>query len=105
MMVQAANDSFLLACEKQTNWSDDAYRILLEFVSRYDIEFMTEDVRDYAEKVRKFRSPTSKRAWGGIMARAKRNNLIEAIGIRPVKNKDAHCANATIWRAKEKIKS
>lgn len=84
------------------HWNDDAYKILLEFVSKFDIEFMAEDIRQYAEEQRKFTAPASSRAWGGVIIRAKNNKIIESIGVRSVKNKRAHCANATIWKAKGK---
>ena len=97
--IQTASDH---ADSLQKKWSDDAFLILREFISRYDIEFMTEDLRHYAETVRKFVAPASQRAWGGIMVRAKKSGLIETAGIRSVKNSRAHCANATIWKLKNK---
>ena len=83
-------------------WSDKAYEILLDYLKTGPREFMTEDVREYAAMI-DFTAPASKRAWGGVMVRAKGNKLIEAIGIGSVKNPRAHCANATIWRVRNLI--
>ncbi len=81
-------------------WKEDAYKIILEFISRTDKEFMVEDIRQYAAEVRKFSAPYSSRAWGGPIRRAKNAGLIESMGLGPVSNSKAHCANATIWKVK-----
>jgi hypothetical protein len=83
----------------QPKWSDDAFLILREFLSICDTPFMTEDLRKYAEDKRKFVAPASARAWGGIMARAKKAGLISMVGINQVKNAKAHCANAAVWQS------
>jgi hypothetical protein len=59
---------------------------------------MTEDIRAYAEKEKGFVAPSSQRAWGGPICRAKNEGLIEAVGTKQVKNPKAHSANATVWR-------
>jgi hypothetical protein len=97
-LTKAAEHADLLS----DHWNDNAYKILLEFVSKFDIEFMAEDIRQYAEQVRQFTAPASPRAWGGVIVRAKNNKIIESVGVGSVKNKRAHCANATIWKAKGK---
>lgn len=80
-------------------WSDKAYMILLEFVAiNGEAEFMTEDVRVYAEKQKGFTAPASSRAWGGPVVKAKNNGVIKYVGIRAVTNNKAHCANAAVWR-------
>lgn len=94
--MQTAEDH---ANKLQPKWSDDALNILREFISKYDIDFMTEDLRRYAEKERGFTAPASSRAWGGVISRAKKSGLIKFVGIRAVGNPKAHAANAAIWKA------
>lgn len=81
-------------------WSDRAYAILVKFIAQWDGEFMTENVREYAEKQSDYEMPLSSRAWGGPMVKAKNKGLIESCGIRSVNNPTAHCANATVWKVK-----
>lgn len=78
-------------------WSDRAYFILMEFISRQTDVFMGEDVREYAGK-RGLPEPPSKRAWGAVMARAKKEGLIVFSGYSQVSNPKAHRANASLWR-------
>jgi len=80
-------------------WSKKAYAVLQEFITVWDGEFMTEDLREYAMKQKGFEAPMSSRAWGGPMVKAKNNGLIVPVGLRPVSNAKAHCANATVWKA------
>jgi len=82
------------------DWSDKAYKILLEYISRTDQPFMTEDVRTYAMQQKGFVAPMSDRAWGGPMAKARHAGKIVKVGIRAVTNPKAHCANATVWQVK-----
>lgn len=81
------------------NWSQDALNLIKRFIQQWPAdEFMTEDIRAYAEKEKGFVAPLSLRAWGGPICKAKNEGLIEAIGTKQVKNPKAHMANATVWR-------
>lgn len=82
-------------------WSLKAFNILLEFIAGPggNGTFMTENIRSYAEK-RGFIAPSSSRAWGGPMVKAKNAGLIESVGLAPVNNAKAHKANATVWRVR-----
>lgn len=77
-------------------WSDLAYQFLLSFLkANKGSSFMVENVR--TEAVGKIPEPPSKRAWGGIILKAKNSGLIRHIGYRQVKNPKAHMANASLW--------
>jgi len=87
------------ANKKQKSWADKAYFILETFVKEHKGSFMCEDVRAYAEKTTELTSPPSKRAWGGVMVRAKAKGLITSVGYNKVTNPKAHQANASMWKA------
>ena len=76
------------------NWSGLAYMFLLKFI-RSTSEFMTEEVRAASEGI--IPQPPSSRAWGGIIVRAAKSNMIKRKGFRNVKNAKAHCTPATLW--------
>jgi hypothetical protein len=78
------------------NWSERAYELLQRYLKSNSGEFMAEDVRAFAAMV-DFPLPENPRAWGGIFNRAIKETLINKVGIGPVKNKKAHCANANIY--------
>jgi hypothetical protein len=78
------------------DWSEKAYQLLLEFLSRHSGPFMTEEVRSYAALV-DFPLPPHARAFGGIMKRAATEGIIEPRGYAPVKNVKAHRTPARVW--------
>lgn len=78
------------------DWSEKAYKFLLQFIENHNGAFMAEDVRSHAALM-DFPLPPNNRAWGGIIVRAKVAGLIASAGTRKVKNKKAHCANAAVW--------
>jgi len=78
-------------------WSDRAYQFLLKFLGNHNGPFMAEEVRS-AAALMDFELPPSARAWGSVVLKAAKAGIIERIGIQKVKNKNAHCANATVWR-------
>lgn len=78
-------------------WNEMAYNLLKRFLSVHHGPFMAEELRSYAAQI-DFPLPPHARAWGGIMARAAKSGIIERVGLGPVSNVKAHCANATIWR-------
>jgi hypothetical protein len=75
-------------------WADKAYAFLLDFSKKHD-DYMAEDVRQASTGY--LPEPSSTRAWGGVFAKAARNNIIKRIGYRRVKNPNANC-NASVWR-------
>ena len=76
------------------SWADKAYNYLLDYMLD-NKEFMTEDVR--IASMSSIPIPTNTRAWGGIVVRARRNNLIQRKGYSAVKNPKAHRTPATLW--------
>lgn len=81
------------------NWSE----IALEFLKGYaeiNPKFMTEDVRYASQGI--VPRPENERAWGGVILRARHLGWIYNHNneTAPVKNVNANCANAKIWRSK-----
>lgn len=83
------------ANEVHEGWSDQAFKFLKAFLLTHRGEFMTEYVRAAASGI--VPEPPSKRAWGGVMTRAKNEGLIRSIGFRSVTNAKAHCTPASVW--------
>lgn len=83
------------ANEVHSEWSVKAYNFLLKFIQSND-EFMTEQVREASKD--EVPEPPSKRAWGGIIVKARSKGLIERIGFKSVSNVNAHCTPATYWK-------
>jgi hypothetical protein len=92
--IQRAIDN---ANRKEPKWADMAYGFLLGFIMKHK-EFMTEEIRESAEKL--IPHPPSKRAWGGVIVRAVKAGLIYRSGYRNTKNIKAHCTPAAVWRSK-----
>jgi len=90
--IQTALNS---ANEKAENWSQLAYDFALGYISKVPV-FMVEEMRKEAEGF--VPVPPSKRAWGAIIKKLKKNGLVEHNGYRQVKNPLAHMANATLWK-------
>lgn len=80
------------------NWSEVAYKFLLEYVSKLSegSTFLTEDVR--AASLLIVPEPPSLRAWGGIIRRAAISGVVSSAGYESVSNPKAHCATARVWR-------
>lgn len=78
------------------HWTQKAYDQLLDFLAIVSGSFMGEDIRTYANK-KGLPSPPTNRAWGAVITRAQRENLIRKIGIRSTQNQKAHRANAAVW--------
>ena len=78
-------------------WNAKAWKALLSFLIMHGDPFMTEDVRRFAYN-RGLPSPPSERAWGAIILKAVRQNLVIAIGMAKVTNVKAHQANAALWQ-------
>lgn len=82
---------------RHEGWADDAHAALIKFLSLYNVPFLCETFRAYAEEFCGLPHPPSSRAYGGVMLRAKHLGLIEHAGITQVKNPRAHMANASLW--------
>jgi hypothetical protein len=82
------------------DWSEKAYQLLREFLSRHSGPFMTEEVRSYAALV-DFPLPPHARAWGSVIVRAVKQGLIQSQGYAKVKNPKAHRTPAALWTAKK----
>ena len=79
-------------------WSDRALAMLRRYVAEVGGRFQAEDVRAWA-KAHGLDDPPHKRAWGGVMVKARNKGLIRCIGTQQVDNREAHCANAGLWEA------
>lgn len=80
-------------------WGREAYGYFVDYCQKHSDSFMAEQAREYAENMG-LPSPPSRRAWGSVVARAKRNNIIYHVGYGQVSNPYAHRANASIWISK-----
>lgn len=63
-------------------------------------EFQAEDVRLHVERSGALPSAPDGRAWGMVIREARDAGLIEAAGVRPVRNPRAHCRPMVVWRWK-----
>lgn len=84
------------ANEVSYKWSDRALIIFKDFLKTCQSPFMAENFREYAEK-NGLEQPPSKRAFGGIMCKAKGLGWIKSVGLGQVSNPFAHKAFASIW--------
>lgn len=84
------------ANQESPNWSDRALTLLKEFLTYCSTPFMTENFRAYAQKMG-LEEPPSKRAFGGVITKAKGLGWIKSVGLGPVSNPTAHRAFASIW--------
>ena len=82
---------------KQPGWNEKAYQMLLQFIQTSD-DFMCEDFRQWAYS-KGLSEPPSHRAFGSVITKASRANVITHVGYKSVSNAKAHCANASVWRA------
>lgn len=98
-------DSGMALAESHANavhkdWSVKAMNALITYINVGNREsFMCEDVRAYAEDKCLIDTPPNNRAWGGVIARAVKANLIKRVGYANVKNSRAHCTPAAVWSA------
>lgn len=86
--------------EQHNGWCDMAYNFLYWWLGTIPpgTSFMLEEVRMKAEDINVVPPPPSKRAWGAIILKARKNNLVSRCGYGQVINPSAHRANATIWQ-------
>lgn len=77
-------------------WSTEALVWLCRFLRNYSFDFMTEDVRLFAES-NGFKAPVTSRSWGAVMLRASRAGIIKKVGYKSTRNPLAHRTPATLW--------
>lgn len=82
------------ANEKVDNWGVKAFNFLKEYM-KSNKEFLAEDVREASKDI--VPEPPNKRAWGAIIVRAYKGDLIKRKSYVSVKNPKAHKAIATLW--------
>jgi len=80
-------------------WSELAWDFLLAFTKTHST-FMAEDVRSAAALTGAVPAPPDQRAWGAIIQKAARANLIERIGYAPMKSPNCHANPKSVWRVK-----
>lgn len=84
--------------KKEESWGDKCYNLLKEYLTFTRHNFMTEEFRRWAEK--RITKPPSLRAYGAVILRAAKNDLIVKQGYATVKNANAHACFATVWKSK-----
>jgi len=77
-------------------WSDKALEILIKYLATHNDPFLTEDVRKWGEAM--IPDPPSKRAWGGVIVKARNAGIIKFIGFRATTNVKAHRTPASLWQ-------
>ena len=85
------------ADEKILKWSERCFELLKQYIQINRAPFMAEFFRQWAEK--KIEDPPSKRAYGAIMIRAAKENLIRQNGYAKTSNYKAHKTPAAVWVA------
>lgn len=76
-------------------WAEQALKFLLQYI-KHGNEFMVEELR--TASIGTVPEPPSKRAWGGIIAKAARLGWVVAVGYRQVSNVKAHATPARVWK-------
>jgi hypothetical protein len=77
-------------------WSEKAYEFMKDYATKNGV-FMTEDVRYASQGI--VDSNVNQKAWGGIARKAAHKGIIERIGRAEVKNVNANCAYASVWKS------
>jgi hypothetical protein len=77
-----------------SNWAEHAYDAVVR-VAEANKEFTPDDVWNTG-----LPKPAEARALGGVMARAKRNGVIEKTGrVKPTTQAESHGTDVTIWKS------
>ena len=92
--IQKAVDN---AESKEEGWSDTAYQYFKIYINNKPrgFKFMIEDFREYIRGTLPL--PPSKRAFGVLAIRGKRDRLIAKAGHGQVVNPTAHRCFASVW--------
>lgn len=76
------------------NWAEKAYDMVIQVAETHQ-EFTPDDIWKTG-----LPKPAEARALGGIMARAKRDGIIEKTGrVQPTTQIESHGTDVTIWRS------
>lgn len=89
------------ADRKEKDWSKRCWQLFLWWLRRNirrGSEFMVEDFRRHVIEMGLLEEPPSNRAFGMVSKRALAGGWIEFVRTDKVKNKNAHCARASVWR-------
>lgn len=77
-------------------WKETAYWYFKYWIRYQDRPFKLESFREWCKDL--IPPPPSLRAFGGVVQRAKKENLIRHVGFTQVENPKAHHANASLWQ-------
>lgn len=79
------------------SWADQAYALLRDYAMTH-AGFTSEDLSAYAIGVG-LPIPPDKRAWGGVVGRARRNGVVEPAGYAASKVVQAHMRTNRVWKS------
>jgi hypothetical protein len=81
----------------RAGWANDALECVRRFCAAHDrgFEFLTEDVREYAEALQLIEAPENARAWGSVMQNAARAGYIKKSGYAPARS--SNLAPKVLW--------
>ena len=77
-----------------SSWAELAYAAVRQVAERQQ-EFTPDDIWTTG-----LQKPEDARALGGVMSRARRNNMIEKTGrVQPTTQPESHGTDVTVWRS------
>jgi len=87
------------ANEADPEWGEKAIKVFRNFVNMLPPgkDFMTEDVRVYAENNSLLPNPPSRKAWGPVTNKLAKEGFIRRVGFASVKNPKANMAPVGVW--------
>lgn len=87
------------ANESDPKWAEKALKVFRNYVNLLPEgqEFLTEDVRNYAETNSLLPAPPSNKSWGPLTMILAKEGFIRKLGFRSVKNPKAHMAPVSVW--------
>lgn len=91
--IQQAVDN---ANSKSPKWSDEAIRLLREYLMCRPTPFRCEEFRIWCEG--RLAQPPHDRAFGGVIRRAVMSGLIKFAGYDKTENPKAHRAHCSLWQ-------
>lgn len=77
-------------------WASRAMGMLRRYIDEVGGMFQAENVREWARR-HGLDDPPSKRAWGGVVVRARNIGLIRFVKYENVQNRQAHATPASVW--------
>lgn len=102
---QGATTGATLAAAKadrvSPNWTVEAREVFCLYARMHRDGFMTEDVRQWAQKLG-MPEPPDNRAWGYVALGLSKEGVIEALGYGRQRSATCHGSPKTIWKLKEK---